>query len=108
MNFIKLILPAGSIPEGTTVTKQAGTKRYTIHDKLTLRVMPQGPAGTHIKPMDGTRILVPAGDDAVAPDADGFLTFSAVDKSVELVCILPPIEASKLVDKILDGLLDHG
>lgn len=43
----KIILPAAKIPVRSTVTKQTGTKRYTLLDRIT--VWPINPTGSKVE-----------------------------------------------------------
>lgn len=60
---LKLILPAGDIPLGATVTKKNGEKLYTLLDRI--RVFPAGEKGVEapmpevceIVAVDGTRFI---------------------------------------------------
>lgn len=44
---LRVILPAKSIPEGSTVTKPSGIKRYVLRDAI--RVWTQSPVGMHVE-----------------------------------------------------------
>ena len=70
MDAIKVILPAGRIPQGATVTKRTGTKTYTLFDEI--RIWPINATGSReereaadptaqvrfVKASPGTRFLM--------------------------------------------------
>lgn len=62
---LKVIIPVGDVPEGETVTKVAGTKKYVVRDALTL----YNPVGDRqeLKAADGCRILSYEGSATAIP-----------------------------------------
>ena len=82
---MKVLLPAGQIPDGTVVTKRTGTKPYTL--KESVKVYGEPSQRQEIKG-DGVRFLV---------SADGGI--NAVSETVELLAELDDDEIQELLGK---------
>lgn len=57
---LSVLLPAGSIPLNSIVSRHSGTKKYTLKDRL--RVFSEGGLAQEIRADQGTVFLVADGD----------------------------------------------
>ncbi len=57
MPKIKVVVPLGQVPDGETVTKERGTKRYTVRSQIPF-YSDKG-AKTFVKCEEGCRFLIP-------------------------------------------------
>lgn len=71
MRTLKIILPAGEIPLGSTVTKKTGTKEYLLKDRL--RVFGETGDRREIVAQPGCVFLVSEGDANAIPSTTEML-----------------------------------
>lgn len=77
--IVKVILPAGQVPLGSTVCKRSGAKEYKLLDHL--RVF--GEERREVKAQPGCRFMVSEGDAEAIPDTLEILWLATDDALLE-------------------------
>ena len=86
--MLKILMPAGSIPVDSTVTKRTGDKKYMLRDRI--RIFGEDGGPREIKASDGARFLVAQNGDANAVNSTTELLWYAEES--DLIQYLAGIE----------------
>lgn len=89
MITIDVLLPAGDIPDGSTVTKRTGAKEYTLKQKIKIYADKDSGTSPQVLEADGVKYLT--GDGAI----------NAISDNVVLVWKTTTGELHSFLDKLL-------
>ena len=95
--FMKMIIPLGDVPEGSTVTKRTGSKEYRVRDTFSIWGAPKGD-----EPKDKQEFHAGEGARFLVPDDGGDV--NALGSDIEVVWIVTRED----LEAYLAGLEDSG